>query len=295
MAVNESHTSSSAVRAMASSEAATLKAAPGFASASWQSSSRPSRRDPEARRSAWRLPFFGRARRDTPQGGEAEIPVRGRRPGRMIALAVVLATLSAIGFDFASFVRTVTSAPPPPTTRADAIVVLTGGAARIPYALDLLKDGRAERMLISGVDPRVSENAVLSRLAPVARFLAGCCIDFGREASNTVGNAAEARKWAEEKGFHSLFVVTSAYHIPRSLAEFGDALPGRTLIPYPVARPGLELDRWYERPETIRLVVSEYLKFTLVRLRLLAERLGLANAASVSQAAGGIPHKPGPA
>ncbi|WP_208948252.1 YdcF family protein [Segnochrobactrum spirostomi] len=213
----------------------------------------------------------------------------------MIALAAVLAAVSAVGFDFASFVRTVTSAPPPATTRADAIVVLTGGAARIPYALDLLKDGRAERMLISGVDPRVSENAVLSRLAPVARFLAGCCIDFGREASNTVGNAAEARKWAEEKGFHSLFVVTSAYHIPRSLAEFGDALPGRTLIPYPVARPGLDLDRWYERPETIRLVISEYLKFTLVRARLLAERLGLASPASVSQAAGVIPHKPGPA
>ncbi len=200
--------------------------------------------------------------------------------GASLLVAVALVALVAgLSVDFLRFVETVSSVSKPEAGKADAIVVLTGGKARIPGGLDLLRDGRAERMLISGVGPRVSEHALLARAPSVAAGLADCCIDIGYKAANTIGNADEARAWAEARGFHSLFVVTSAYHIPRTLAEFQQALPGRELIPWPVADEGVNLRHWYDRPRTVKILLREYVKYLAVRVRLAGERLGLVSPA----------------
>lgn len=213
------------------------------------------------------------ARRDTrPAEAPAKrVRVRSRRV-RVVLVATGLAA-ALVAVDFANFVWTVTTAAPPADARADGIVVLTGGAERIPNGIALLAAGRGSRMLISGVNPQVSEAAVAKDKPSLAAFN-GCCVDFGREAADTIGNAAEARKWVEAHGFRSVMVVTSAYHIPRSLAEFAEALPDRTLIPYPVVRSELELDAWWRNPAAARLLGAEYLKYLLARARLLVERAG---------------------
>jgi uncharacterized SAM-binding protein YcdF (DUF218 family) len=213
------------------------------------------------------------ARRDTRAAAEPARRVRGRsRLARVLLLAVALVAV-VIAVDFSRFVWIVTTAAPPADARADGIVVLTGGAERIPNGIALLAAGRASRMLISGVNPQVSEAAVARDKPSLAAFN-GCCVDFGREAADTIGNAAEARKWVEAHGFRSVMVVTSAYHIPRSLAEFAEALPDRTLIPYPVVRSELGLDAWWRNPAAARLLGAEYLKYLLARARLLVERAG---------------------
>lgn len=213
------------------------------------------------------------ARSDT-RPAAAPVP-RVRSRSRLARVVLILAgvTAAVVAADFARFVWTVTTAAPPADARADGIVVLTGGAERIPNGIALLAAGRASRMLISGVNPQVSEAAVARDKPSLAAFN-GCCVDFGREAADTIGNAAEARKWVEAHGFRSVMVVTSAYHIPRSLAEFAEALPDRTLIPYPVVRSELGLDAWWRNPAAARLLGAEYLKYLLARARLLVERAG---------------------
>lgn len=210
------------------------------------------------------------------RGGAAGRGGARRRWPRLLLVVPALLTLLglALGFDFLRFATSVARAVPPADARADGIVVLTGGAERISSGLTLLADGRANRMLISGVDRR-TDDAALLRAWPDAQALHRCCIDLGREAIDTVGNAEEARKWAAANHFHSLMVVTSAYHIPRSLAELGDAMPDRELIAYPVARPELDLDGWYRRPDTTRLLAAEYVKYLVVRVRLALERAGI--------------------
>ncbi len=88
-------------------------------------------------------------------------------------------------------------------------------------------------MLITGVHPttRLEE---LSKRVPGHDRMFHCCVDIDREATNTIGNAVETRRWARERGFNSLIVVTSSYHIPRAMAEVSHQLPDATLIPYPV-------------------------------------------------------------
>ena len=67
-------------------------------------------------------------------------------------LFVCLAGLGlAVGF--VDFAERVAGAAPPADPRAEGIVVLTGGTARIDGALQLLAEGRANRLLISGRQP----------------------------------------------------------------------------------------------------------------------------------------------
>jgi uncharacterized SAM-binding protein YcdF (DUF218 family) len=110
-----------------------------------------------------------------------------------------------------------------------------------------------------------------------------CCVDLGRQARDTVGNAAEARAWADERGFTSLIVVTSDYHMPRSMSELGQAMPDKQLIPFPVSNPGLHMSRWWRDPETLTLLAREYGKF------LLAETRGFLARAETADEGGAVP------
>ena len=148
---------------------------------------------------------------------------------------------------------------------ADGIVVLTGGSSRIAAAVELLALGRGRRLLISGVHPATSQREIV-RLLPDYRQEIDCCVDLDRSALNTVGNAVETRRWVEKRGFRSLIVVTSNYHMPRAMAELAHQLPEVRLIPFAVVthkRNAL----WSSEP-TIRLLFSEYLKYMLALARM---------------------------
>src|SRR3981189_1603411 len=66
---------------------------------------------------------------------------------------------------------------------AEGIVALTGGAARISDAIELLAAGRGHRLLITGVNP-ATHTGELARLAPQYQRLFGCRIDLEHSAGN---------------------------------------------------------------------------------------------------------------
>lgn len=185
-------------------------------------------------------------------------------------LFVLLAGLVIVAIDFVHFAREVMRDEPLRGPSADAIVVLTGGANRIKGAAQLLREGRASRLLISGVHPDTTIGEI-AKSADIAPVLLSCCVDLDHQAANTIENAEQTRLWAERLNFGSLIVVTSAYHMPRSMAEFGHAMPRVELVPYPVVRQDLGLDKWYIKPSTVRLVAAEYVKYLLARFRMRLE------------------------
>lgn len=150
---------------------------------------------------------------------------------------------------------------------ADGIVVLTGGTSRITDALELLAAGRGTRLLITGVNPGTTTTDIARQFAEYGKALA-CCVDLDYSAINTLGNAVETRRWAIDRGFHSLIVVTSAYHMPRALAEIAHQLPKVVLVPYPVVSDRLRIEPWWSNSATAKLVLSEYFKYLFARLRM---------------------------
>jgi len=150
---------------------------------------------------------------------------------------------------------------------ADGIVVLTGGASRVTDALELLAAGRGKRLLITGVNPGTTTADIAHQVAGYDRLLA-CCVDLDYSAINTLGNAIEARRWALDRGFRSLIVVTSSYHMPRALAEIAHQLPDVALIPFPVVPDRLRVEPWWSNGTTTRLVLSEYFKYLFAHVRM---------------------------
>lgn len=152
------------------------------------------------------------------------------------------------------------------TLSADAIVALTGGEERIAEAVGLLKAEKAERLLISGVNPQTPDEDI-QKLVGAPQELFDCCVDFDRSASNTIGNAAETAAWARQNGYNSLIVVTADYHMPRSLLEFRHAMPETELIAYPILSPSFPMKKWYHL-KSARILVSEYNKYLISFLRI---------------------------
>jgi uncharacterized SAM-binding protein YcdF (DUF218 family) len=188
---------------------------------------------------------------------------------RAVLAAVVLGAL-AFGLGFVWFLARVPDDDAAADRSAEGIVALTGGALRINDAIELLAAGRGQRLLITGVNP-TTHPAELARLAPRYEKLFGCCIDLDHTAVNTIGNAVETRRWTRARGFRSLLVVTSAYHMPRAIAELRHELPDVTLIEFPVRTERERAEPWWANAVTARLVISEYLKFVyaLVRMHVL--------------------------
>lgn len=131
------------------------------------------------------------------------------------ALSLVL-ILYALGY--ALFV--VLLPRPADLRQTDAIVVLTGAPGRIGRGLDLLEQGKAKRMLISGV-ARTVRPAELAAQAQRDPKLFQCCIDLGRESVDTRSNAEETARWLRRHKFRTVRLVTTDWHMPRASFELG--------------------------------------------------------------------------
>ena len=153
--------------------------------------------------------------------------------------------------------------PPVLPPRADGIVALTGGQGRIEESVRLLVQGRAGRLLISGVDPHATRGDFLRHLPPPVPLAAWTHTTLGSRATSTLGNADETAAWVREYGLHSLIVVTAGYHIRRAMLEISRTVPGVRLYGDPIRSPALAHPF---HPATMRLMVVEYDKWRLACL-----------------------------
>jgi uncharacterized SAM-binding protein YcdF (DUF218 family) len=209
---------------------------------------------------------------------------------RRFVIGLAGAVLSLTAFGFVVFANAVTREPEVQDVHADGIVVLTGGQTRIVEAAKLLEDGRGQRLLISGVNQKIGRASLL-KISKLDEKTFNCCVDLGYAALDTVGNAAETRRWAEALGYTRLIVVTSGFHMPRSLAELAREMTNIEMVPHPVAAEGLRHRAWWLDPTATRLLAAEYLKFLPAALRLAVQRGVTPWHGTSVTAASGLPRK----
>ncbi|MHB2168369.1 YdcF family protein [Alsobacter sp. R-9] len=189
---------------------------------------------------------------------------------RNLVLTGVVAGVLVLAGGFWLFLGTLDRHETAVPDKVDGIVALTGGAERINDAVDLLLRGRGSRLLITGVGEKTTREE-LSRVHPDARAAFACCVDLDYRALNTIGNAEQTAHWVRANGFRSLVVVTSNYHMPRTLAEIAHVLPDVKLVAHSVVPDTLDVDAWWKEPQLARLLVYEYAKFVVAMTRM---RLG---------------------
>ena len=202
---------------------------------------------------------------------------RSRKRAAWIGAGVVMTF--ALGFvgagvGFVAFLSQLRAAEMKPSRNADGIVVLTGGSSRVSDAIELLAGGYGKRLLISGVHP-TNGTTEISRTLPDSEGLLACCVDLDRSAVNTRSNAAQTRRWVKQRGFQSLIVVTSNYHMPRAIVELSHAMPNVELIPFSVIGETWRDEPWWTSGATLRLLLSEYAKYVAAETRVRLVEVGL--------------------
>ncbi len=149
----------------------------------------------------------------------------------------------------------------------DGIVVFTGGESRIKTAIQLLTDGISDHLFISGVNPETDKNNI-SKQIYIDFNLIDCCIDLGSNAKNTFENAIETANWIRENEYKNIIIVTSDYHMKRSLLIMKDFSKDTKFYPYHVQSKLLD-DMNIKKFEKLRIIILEYSKYLYSRLRLL--------------------------
>lgn len=185
---------------------------------------------------------------------------------RLVLTLALVALLLTIGF--VDFLRRIPTADYAAPDAADAVVVYTGGGgARITAGMSVFANGFGERLLISGVHEDTSR-ARLSQLwnADAAKF--DCCVDLGRKALTTEGNAIEANEWLEAQQYRSIILVTSEYHMPRALTFSRDAMPNVEITPYAVASGLVDANGRPASMDALQKLIGEYFKYLAANIKI---------------------------
>jgi uncharacterized SAM-binding protein YcdF (DUF218 family) len=142
-----------------------------------------------------------------------------------------------------------------PKLKTDVIVVPTGGVGRTVRGAAVLSAGGARRMFISGVaaTTRGREIAAENNLDP---RLFDCCVDLGREASDTRSNAEETGAWLRARKAKSVRLVTTDWHMPRARFELDQVVGSDIRI----------IDDAVDSQPDFSVLMREYNKYLLRRI-----------------------------
>jgi len=116
----------------------------------------------------------------------------------------------------------------------EGVVVFTGSPGRVESGIAALQAGLADRLLISGVDPELAPEVLRSAITR-DDTLFECCIDLGRAALDTEGNAQELIAWANRHSLRRIGLVTADWHMRRSLVELSRYPHDLEIVAMPVA------------------------------------------------------------
>ena len=157
-----------------------------------------------------------------------------------------------------------------PLPAADAIVVFAGGVGesgkagggyqeRTRQAVELYRLGKARRIIFSSGYTFVFQEAVIMKDLAVAQGVPASDIILETRATNTHENVVSVADILEQHGWHSIFLVSSPYHMRRALGSWRKTAPGIRVVPAPVSDSHFFAHTSGASVEQIRGVLHEYL------------------------------------
>ena len=113
----------------------------------------------------------------------------------------------------------------------DGIAVLTGGKGRIKLGLDLLNANNNIKLIISGVDKKVSELSILPE-----NLNNKDNIVLDKASESTYQNSIIITEWIKKNNLNNITIITSYYHMPRSMLLLKTLSSNYNFYPLPVKK-----------------------------------------------------------
>lgn len=181
---------------------------------------------------------------------------------KKLILFITLLVFGAWVVGLCLFAYSINHFPTDTQTHTQAIVVLTGGRNRISEAVKLLNQGLADKLFISGVEKNTSlQDISISQDIPMPKKK----VSLEKKSTNTIENAIETQAWLKKHNITSIRLVTSNYHLPRSIQEFQYQNSHLHIVPHPVFSEHVAKE-WWTKTRSFCLIASEYNKFLYVWL-----------------------------
>ncbi len=147
------------------------------------------------------------------------------------------------------------------------LVVLTGGTNRIKQTLGILssKNNNDFNLLISGAGRGFSKKTVLqlSKKNNITIEKINCCITIDKKSTDTYSNAIQTKVWIQKLKLESISLLTSNYHMPRSLMIFTTLINDVKIIPYVLN------DKTDNKYIDLDVLIIEYFKFKIAKIRVI--------------------------
>ena len=131
-----------------------------------------------------------------------------------------------------------------------------------------MKEYLNSKILVSGTGKGFTKLTLKRNLNYDFNFkLIDCCIELDSISKNTFSNAIETQKWAKKNNVEEFILITSNYHMPRSILEFNNIMPNLKILPYPIKPEQHKVNEWLKSFETFSLVFIEYCKYIVSNIR----------------------------
>ena len=154
-----------------------------------------------------------------------------------------------------------------PLRPAEVVVPLAGNPGRIVYSAQLFQAGYAPRFAVTNMAVNVPDDPLwyadwarriaVERGVPEDRILVA-----PERVASTEQEAVAIRHLAEANGFHSVLVVTDAYHTRRARWILSGVFQGTgiTVSVVPIEPSDYRAATWWQDPTSLEFTLSEYAK-----------------------------------
>ena len=145
--------------------------------------------------------------------------------------------------------------------QTDGIAVLTGGKGRINLGLELFNKNKNLRLIISGVDKKVSVKSIIPNdIKNKTR------ITIDKDSETTYENAKIINEWTSKYKLQNVTIITSYYHMPRSMMLIQLLTPTINFYAYPVEKNVSYKTSFKENMKYYFFLTEEYIKYLVSHL-----------------------------
>ncbi len=149
-----------------------------------------------------------------------------------------------------------------PIQQADMIVVFAGSNDRIEHAIELYKKGYAPKIFLSGGRKGNYSSAGRMKNTALKKGVPPEAIILDEDAYSTYDNAVHTVELARRKEYKSGIIVTSPYHMLRSMWTINHVTEKSGLslrwIPSQSTSSPFRPDSWWKDPDMKKSVIDEY-------------------------------------